>query len=399
MGRRIILHPGREKVLHRRHPWIFSGAVREVVGDPQPGETVEIFSSEGEWLARGAYSPHSQIRVRVWTWNQAERVDQDFFDSRLRRAIEARHDLLLLPEIEAYREVHSESDGIPGLVVDRYGPYRVVQVSSTGAEAWREAILDSLMGIGVCAGIYERSDIEARQLEGMAARQGLLRGNIPPEPLTIQEYGLRIKISIREGHKTGFYLDQRENRRRFHALVEGRKNMLDAFCYTGGFTLAGLAAGVEWVEAVDRSEQALAVLKENLPLNGFDPSLCKALQADVFQQLREYRDRNRSFDVIVLDPPKFAPTSSQVEAAARGYKDINLLAFKLLRAGGLLVTFSCSSGVTPELFQKIVASAAEDAGIRAQIIHWLDQPSDHPVLLAFPEGRYLKGLVCRVLEI
>jgi len=390
----IHLKPGRERSLRLRHPWIFSGAVSDVRGDPAPGETVEVLSAEGEWLARAAFSPRSQILGRVWTWESGEEVGEGFFARRLGRAIEARRSLFRGQETDAYREVHAESDGIPGLILDRYGDVRVAQFLSVGAERWRETILGSLAGRGDCSAIYERSDADVRSLEGLQPRAGPLWGDLPDTRLIIRENDLRFHVDIAHGHKTGFYLDQRDNRAIFRSSLHGGE-VLNCFAYTGAFTVASLAAGSTHVLSIDSSEAALRLGEENVALNGLPPEGCEWVAGDAFTELRLLRDRARTFDAVVLDPPRFAATASQAQRAARGYKDINLLAFKLLRPGGLLFTFSCSGGVSPELFQKIVAGAALDARVDAAIVNWLGQPADHPVSLTFPEGRYLKGLVCR----
>jgi 23S rRNA (cytosine1962-C5)-methyltransferase len=388
----IILKPGREKSLLRRHPWIFSGAIARVEGDPQPGQTVDILSDKSQFLARGAYSPISQIRARVWTFDPQEIVDTDFFRRRIQTAILKRDPLELEKVTDAARLIHGESDGLPGLIVDRYGSCLVVQFLSAGADYWRDTIPDALFDITGLKDIYERSDADVRELEGLPPRTGFLGGN-PEKQLTITENGLRFSVDIATGHKTGFYLDQRRNRQRVRALAEGR-DVLDCFCYTGGFTLNALAGGAKSVLSVDSSSSALEMLRENVSLNSLPSDRLQTLEADVFQTLRKFRDEGRSFDLIILDPPKFAPTSAQAEKAARGYKDINLLAFKLLRPGGILVTFSCSGGVDSALFQKIVAGAALDAGVNASIVETLSQDGDHPVALNFPEGAYLKGLIC-----
>jgi 23S rRNA (cytosine1962-C5)-methyltransferase len=391
----IHLKPGREKSLLRRHPWIFSGAVAEVSGRPQAGETVEIRSSGDEFLAWAAYSPLSQIRARVWTWEHGASVDQDFFRFRLERAIVARQSLVPESGDNDWRLVHAESDGLPGLIVDRYGDTLVLQVLSSGPERWRDTLVDLLVDLTGVSNVYERSDVDVRQLEGLPPRSGLLRGGEPPERLEISENELRFWVDVRQGHKTGFYLDQRSNRGRLGALAGGSE-VLDCFSYTGGFTVNALAGGALSVLAVDTSAQAHELARENVILNGLPAERVDWQQGDVFQVLRGLRDRARSFDLVILDPPKFAQTASQAQRAARGYKDINLLAFKLLRPGGILVTFSCSGGVSEELFQKIVAGAALDAGVEAQIVERLHQGVDHPVALNFPEGAYLKGLVLRV---
>jgi 23S rRNA (cytosine1962-C5)-methyltransferase len=393
----IKLKAGRERSVLKRHPWIFSGAIEKVSGEPGVGETVDILSHEGDWIARAAYSPHSQIRARIWTWDQDEKVDAEFFRRRIERSVGARRRLALDPEVTAYREVYAESDGLPGVIVDRYAEILVLQLLSAGAEHWRDVIVESLKGRGDCNGIFERSDVDVRQLEGLALRTGHLWGDEPSDPLTISEYGLRFSVDIFRGQKTGFYLDQRENRRFVRERIEGGE-VLDCFAYTGGFTVAALAAGANRVLSIDSSEPALDLAAENVRLNELPVEDCEWIEGDVFEELRKMRDRGRTFDAIILDPPRFARRPSHLQRASRGYKDINLLAFKLLRSGGLLFTFSCSGAVNVDLFQKIVAGAALDAGVDAVIIGWLGQPSDHLVSLNFPEGRYLKGLVCHVME-
>ena len=405
----ITLKPGREKSLLRRHPWVFSGAIYHVEDKRAPqqaqgiasGATVDLLSFKGDFLARAAYSPHSQIRARVWTFKD-QPVDSDFLRKRIQGAIAVRRSigfstspLSPLPKGEenALRLIYAESDGIPGLIVDRYAHVLVVQSLTAGIEYWKETIADILLEETGLSTIYERSDVDVRELEGLQPKVGLLRGAMIHSPLTIEEYNLKFLVDVEHGHKTGFYLDQRENRLRVRELAEDR-DVLDCFCYTGGFTVNALAGGAKSVLSVDSSADALALCKENIALNNLDLTHHTALEGDVFQLLRKFRDENRAFDMIILDPPKFAPTAAQAEKAARGYKDINLLAFKLLRPNGILVTFSCSGGVDAALFQKIVAGAALDADTDAQIIEHLSQGADHPVSVHFPEGAYLKGLVC-----
>jgi 23S rRNA (cytosine1962-C5)-methyltransferase len=389
----ITLKPGREKSLLRRHPWVFSGAVSRLDGDPASGETVDLLAANGQFLARAAYSPSSQIRARVWTFDPSEQVDSDYFRRRLQRAIHARADIKSAPT-EACRLVYAESDGLPGLIVDRYADTLVLQSLTAGSEYWKDTLADLLLELTGLKDLYERSDADVRQLEGLPTAVGLLRGALPASPFPILENELKFNVNLETGHKTGFYLDQRENRKRVRELAEGR-DVLDCFCYTGGFSVNTLAGGARSVLSVDASADALALCRENVALNFSSESRHSVLEGDVFQVLRKFRDEGRSFDLIILDPPKFAPTAAQAEKAARGYKDINLLAFKLLRPGGLLFTFSCSGGVDAALFQKIVASAALDAGVEAQILEHLSQAPDHPVALNFPEGAYLKGLICR----
>ena len=389
----IILKSGREKSLLRRHPWIFSGAIHHVDEEPASGGTADLLSFNGDFLARAAYSPTSQIRARVWTFDPAEKVDVDFFRRRIHAAITQRSTLNLQRLTDSFRLVHAESDGIPGLIVDRYGDVLVLQSLTAGSEFWKETLADILLEETGLSVIYERSDADVRELEGLQSVTGFLRGHLSSVIFPVVEHGLKFNVNLQEGHKTGFYLDQRMNRLRVRELARDR-DVLDCFCYTGGFTVNALAGGAKSVVSVDASADALVLGRENAALNGHQAERQEWCEGDVFQVLRKFRDEVRSFDMIILDPPKFAPTSAQAEKAARGYKDINLLAFKLLRAGGILVTFSCSGGVDAALFQRIVASAALDAGVDAQIVEHLSQAADHPVALNFPEGAYLKGLVC-----
>jgi len=387
---KLVLKAGREKSLKRRHPWVFSGAVAKLQGTPARGETVEVWSATGEFLAVAAYNPESQIVARVWDWTRRA-IDAPYFQERIERAIGQRR--ALMGEDGAMRLVHGESDGLPGVVADRYGDTVVLQLSSAGADRWREAIADAVLAASGAARIWERSDADVRELEGLAPVTAALRGAREPTRVTIDEMGLQFEIDLERGHKTGFYLDQRDNRQQLRALADGR-DVLDGFCYTGGFALNALAGGARSVTAVDSSAGALETARANAKRNGRDGA--EWIEGDVFQWLRRFRDQAQSFDLIVLDPPKFAPTAAHAEKAARAYKDINLLAFKLLRPGGLLMTFSCSGGVSADLFQKIVAGAALDAEADAQIVARLGAASDHPVALNFPEGEYLKGLICRV---
>ena len=380
--------------MRQHHPWIFSGAVERIQGVPASGETIEVRSSGKEFLGRAAYSPNSQIRARIWSWDEKEPIDRTFFSRRIERAINLRR-LYETQNTNAMRLIHAESDGLPGVIVDRYGEVLVLQCLTTGAEYWRDELVNILGKLtGICQ-IYERSDVDIRDLEGLPARTGSLLGNPPAERLMIQENGLDFYVDVLHGQKSGFYLDQRPNRQRLRELVNGRQ-VLNCFCYTGAFSVYALAGGASEVLSVDSSAEALVFAAENVALNGFPAEKANFLEGDVFHLLRNFRDQGRSFDAIILDPPKFAPTIVQAERAARGYKDINLLAFKLLKPGGLLFTFSCSGGISNDLFQKIVAGAALDAGVQARILEHLFQGPDHPVALNFPEGAYLKGLICSV---
>ena len=388
----LHLRAGREKSLRRRHPWIFSGAIERVDGEPANGETVLVKSSAGQPLAVAAWSPQSQIRARVWSLDCSVFVDEKFFRERIGQAVALRASLPAFNHSNALRLVHSESDGLPGLIVDRYADVLVAQFLSAGAEFWRETILDALAAETGCEAIYERSDAEVRGLEGLGPRTGLARGNRHAKRCPIVEHGLNFRVDVEAGQKTGFFLDQRDNRQRIRALAAGRE-VLDAFCYTGGFSIAALAGGAKRVTAVESSAEALEVAKENLQANSLDASRIAFEKADVFAYQRLLRDRDASFGLVILDPPKFAPTAAQVKNAARAYKDINLMALKLLKPGGLLATFSCSGGVSAELFQSIVAGAAADAGVDTKIIERFGAAADHPVALGFPEGDYLKGLL------
>ena len=389
----VSIKKGREKSILHRHPWIYAGSINRVEGSPEAGETVKIVDSRGGFLAWAAFSLTSQIRCRIWSWDQTEKIDRPFFESRLQKSLELRQKLRISEQNSAYRLVHGESDGIPGLIVDRYADTLVIQVLSAGSEFWRSTLIELLPDLTGINRIYERSDVDVRKLEGLAERTGQISGMFYDEPLIIRENGYQFYVDVKHGHKTGFYLDQRGNRSRLAHYAGGRQ-ILNCFSYTGAFTVYALASGANSVLSIDSSAEALEMGRQNIILNSLDSDQAEWLQGDVFHKLRLFRDQGRSFDLIILDPPKFAPSVSQAERAARGYKDINLLAFKLLRPGGILFTFSCSGGISSDLFQKIVAGAALDAGVNAHIIERLSQGSDHPVALNFPEGSYLKGLVC-----
>ncbi|HEX9013377.1 MAG TPA: class I SAM-dependent methyltransferase [Anaerolineaceae bacterium] len=389
----LYLKPGREKSVLHRHPWIFSGAVARVDDGSQPGETMLVCSANGERLGWAAYSPASQIRARIWAWDADRPVDREFFRDRVRSSLGLRRLAVPGDESDAVRLVFAESDGMPGLIADRYANWIVVQSLTAGADARVEDFADLLVEETGIKNIYERSDADVRELEGLPPRMGVLRGDTPPERISIRENGLNFLVDIRRGHKTGFYIDQRPNRLRLRSFAPG-KQVLNCFSYTGGFAVSALAGGAESVLSIDTSAAVLELGRQNLAANGLDPARAEWVEGDVFHLLREYRDRGRTFDLIVLDPPKFAPTAAQADKAARGYKDINLLAIKLLRPGGVLFTFSCSGGVSLDLFQKIVAGAALDAGAHLEILETMTQGPDHPVALNFPEGAYLKGLIC-----
>ena len=410
-GPALILKEGREKSLLRRHPWIFTGAIERIEGAPASGDTVAVCDAAGSFLAWAAYNPQSQMSARVWSFDSNETIDADFFRRRIERALAARRDLGFLSNEKAVRPnetssrtggpcntgcrlIHGESDGLPGLIVDRYGEVVVMQLGSAGTERWREAIAEALWELCQPVCIYERSDSDGRELEDLPARSGVVRGALP-QAVEVVEHGLRFAVNVADGQKTGFFLDQCDNRRLTGELARDR-DVLNCFCYTGGFSLYALRGGAKSVLSIDISADAVAAAARNVALNELDSSRTEWQCADVFAALRKLRDQNRKFDLVILDPPKFAPTAAFAEKAARGYKDINLLGFKLLRPGGLLFTYSCSGGISDDLFQKIIAGAALDAGVDAQIVHRLHASADHPVLLSFPEGAYLKGLVLRV---
>lgn len=392
----VLLHPGKERSLLRRHPWVFDTAVARLTGPARAGDTVVIADSHGQPLAKAAYSPHSKIRARVWTFAPETSIDHAFFKRRVAAAVARRQALPELAGQAAVRLIHGESDGLPGVIADRYDDTIVMQLNSAGAERWRDALVAGLRQATGCARIYERSDSEVRALEGLAPVTGWLYGTPPATEIVISEYGIRMAVDIQTGHKTGFYLDQRENRRRLAALAAGRR-VLNCFCYTGGFSLQALAGGARYVLSIDSSQPALERAQANLALN---PALVAANAewrcANVFDELRALKAAGACFDLIVLDPPKFAPSAAHAERASRAYKDINLLAFKLLSAGGWLMTYSCSGGIGLERFQKIVTAAACDAGRTARIVERLQAAADHPIDLAFPEGEYLKGLLLQV---
>ncbi len=393
----LILLPGKERsAFKQHHPWLFAGSVGRLEGRARPGDTVEVLADNLRPLGRAAYSPQSQIRARFWTFDPDESIDDAFFKRRIAAAVGRRQALPELKGQQGLRLIHAESDGLPGIIADQYGDTVVVQLTSAGADKWRKAIVAGLLKATGCARIYERSDSDVRGLEGLEPTVGWLHGEAPTGGLSIDENGVRLAVDVVGGHKTGFYLDQRDNRAWLRS-VAADKEILNCFCYTGGFSLQALAGGARSVLSIDSSGPALAQAKANLALNSQLPAeRAEWLEADVFQALRDFRKAGRTFDLIVLDPPKFAPSAAHADRAARAYKDINLLGFRLLRPGGLLMTYSCSGGIGLELFQKIVAGAALDAGREARIVRRLSGTADHPVALNFPEGEYLKGLLVQV---
>ncbi|PMS37689.1 class I SAM-dependent rRNA methyltransferase [Trinickia symbiotica] len=437
----VTLKPSKEKSLLRRHPWVYANAIERVDGKPAPGATVVVRASDGRFLARAAFSPHSQIRLRVWSFDEGEPVDHAFFKRRVQRAVAHRRSFV--SGTRAVRLVFGEADGLPGLIVDYYvadapkvvpvgdAPEEiphgdaaaeiplvdsskedgslpqpgdeatgrgqlVCQFMAAGVEAWKEAIVAALVGATGCPNVYERSDVAIREKEGLEQTTGVLAGAAPPETLIASENGVRYHVDVRSGHKTGFYVDQRDNRALVQAYAADR-DVLNCFCYTGGFSLAALKGGARRVVSIDSSGEALALARANVEANGFDAARAEWLDADAFRTLRRLADEGERFDLVVLDPPKFAPAREHVDRAARAYKDINLSGFRLLRPGGLLFTYSCSGAIDADLFQKIVAGAAADARVDARILRRLGAGVDHPLLASFPEGEYLKGLLLQIL--
>ncbi|PKH06106.1 class I SAM-dependent methyltransferase [Moritella sp. Urea-trap-13] len=396
MTAQIILAKGKEKALKRKHPWIFSGAVQKVKGEPAVGETVDIMSAGGEWLASGSYSPESQIRVRVWDYDRSVAIDQAFFEKRIKQAQSLRDELIEQKGLTGYRLIAAESDSLPGITIDRYNDFLVCQLLSAGADFHRDTLVAALSVLYPECSIYERSDVAVRKKEGLELVKGVLKGEEPPETVIIEENGIKIEVDIKGGHKTGFYLDQRDNRKAAAKYAKG-KDVLNCFSYTGGFGVYALQAGAKSITNVDLSQPALDIAKRNLEHNDLDLSNASFERADVFKILRQYREEGRTFDTIILDPPKFAESKAQMKGACRGYKDINFVAMQVLKPGGTLLTFSCSGLMEDGLFQKIVADAALDAGRDAYIVERLSQAGDHPTASFYPEGYYLNGLVLKVL--
>ena len=390
----IRLKPGREKSVHRRHPWVFSGAVESEVDANQPGQTVRVESSSGKFLGFAAWSPESQIRLRFWSFYEQDQIDENFIYFRLKKALSYRSSSNLASN--AQRLINGEADGLPGLIVDQYNQVLVLQILSVGVEHWKKVLIRQLVDLTGLECVFERSDAEVRRLEGLERQCGLILGKLPPN-LLIQEHGIEYYIDVENGQKTGFYLDQRANRAKIQE-ISNCKEILNCFCYTGGFSLNALCGGAKFVTSIDSSGQALQMAKLNTKINGLPAAKTEWIEADVFKSLRKFRDQGRNFDLIILDPPKFAPTKQNVEKASRAYKDINLLAMKLLNAGGLLASFSCSSAMSAELFKKILASSAEDVRQDFSILDTFSADQDHPQLLSFPEGEYLKGLLLQKLS-
>ncbi|MFN1535309.1 MULTISPECIES: class I SAM-dependent methyltransferase [Vibrio harveyi group] len=393
----IYLVKGREKSVKRKHPWIFSRGISKVEGEPALGETVDVFTHDGKWLAKAAYSPESQIRARIWSFEKEE-INKAFFVKRFNNAQLLREDIIERDGLTGYRLVAAESDGMPGVTIDRYQNFFVCQLLSAGAEYNKQVIVDALVECFPDCNVYERSDVAVRKKEGLKETTGVLHGEEPPKSVVIEENGVKISVDIVGGHKTGFYLDQRDSRQQAMKYVKD-KEVLNCFSYTGGFGLYALKGGAKRVINADVSQPALDTAKFNAELNEFDISKKRAvfLNADVFKLLREYRDQGTKFDVVIMDPPKFAESKAQLNGACRGYKDINMLAMQILNPGGTLLTYSCSGLMDQVLFQKIIADAAVDANRQVKFVERFEQAADHPTDTAYPEGFYLKGFACKVL--
>ncbi|MBO5306577.1 MAG: class I SAM-dependent methyltransferase [Lentisphaeria bacterium] len=385
----------REKSLLRKHLWIFSGAVEAFSDSPECGETVRVTDHSGKFLAYAACSPQSQLIGRVWSFNENMPPGKELFQQRIREAAEFRRFLGLDDPEGGCRLINSEADGLPGLVVDRFGEFLVMQISAAGVERFREEFVELLMKELGAKGIYERSDLPVRAKEGLAERTGLAAGEQPPNPIIIRENGMRFAVDVRHGQKSGFYFDQRESRRAV-AKYADRRTVLNCFSYTGGFAVAALKAGAKHVINVDSSSPALRQAAHNLEMNKINKEQFENVPGDVFEILRQYAAEKRKFDMVILDPPKFVDSQRNLTRGCRAYQDIARLGFQLLNPGGLLFNFSCSGLMTPELFQKITADAALAANTDGTIVEKLHQSPDHNIPLSTPETFYLKGLITRI---
>jgi 23S rRNA (cytosine1962-C5)-methyltransferase len=392
----IILKPGRDKTAKQYHPWIFSGAIAKAAGSIGPGEIVRVLSNKGNFLAYGYFNAHSQIRIRLLEWDEDTQVDNTWWFRRIKEAVDGRAMILADGRTNACRLVYGESDFLPGLIIDKYADYLVIQTLTAGIENVKRLIVSSLIELLSPKGIFERSDSESRTLEGLSLTTGSLFGAAPPDFIEIIENSLKFSVDIKSGQKTGFYLDQRDNRQVISDFARGCE-VLDCFSYSGGFSVSALSGGAKNVVMVDSSAQSLRLASDNIKLNGFELALTEPREGDVFKILREFRTSERKFDLIILDPPKFAPAKSDLKRALSGYKDINLLAMGLLRPGGILATFSCSGAVDSQTLQTVLFWASSDLARPVQILKTLSQGSDHPRLVSFPESEYLKGFICRAL--
>lgn len=392
----IELRKGKEKAVLQHHPWIFSGAIESIKGNPENGDVVKVFSAKREFLAYGYYNAQSRVAIRAIEWTEHEPIDKNWYAKKIAQAIRSREQLIRLTDTNTYRLIFSEADYLPGLIVDRYADFLSVQILSSGIEKVKPVIIELLVEMLQPKGIFDRSDATARTHEGITAENGLLWGQAPETFVAVKENGINYHINIAEGQKSGFYCDQRDNRKLL-AGYAADKSVLDCFSYSGGFTLNAFRHGASSVTSVDSSGLAIETLKQNIGINNFGDKMHVAIQSDVNKQLRNFKDEGRKFDIVILDPPKYAPSRSALDRAARAYKDLNRLGLLLLEPGGLLATFSCSGAVDIETFKQIIAWAALDAGKEVQVIRQFSQPEDHPVRLSFPEGEYLKGLLVRVI--
>ncbi|NMP31599.1 methyltransferase domain-containing protein [Thalassotalea sp. M1531] len=395
MSARIFLNIGRDKSLRRKHPWVFSKAINKIKGKPMLGETVEVLDAKGNWLARGAYSPESQMRIRIWSFKENEEINREFFVRKFKQAQKRRDWFIEQGGLSGYRLIAGESDGMPGITIDKYDDIIVCQLLSAGAEFQRFTIVDVLKELYPECGIYERSDVDVRKKEGLEKQTGWLANEKASTERIIEEHGIKIIVDVATGHKTGFYLDQRDSRIAAGKYAKDKK-ILNCFSYTGTFSLHCAAAGAKSVTNVDVSQPALDIAARNLQVNELDSASVTFVKEDVFKLLRKYKEQGEKFDMIIMDPPKFVESKSQLTSACRGYKDINMLAMQLLNPNGLLLTFSCSGLLDASLFQKVVADAALDAGKDCHFVERLHQAADHPVSSNYPEGYYLKGFVCQV---
>jgi 23S rRNA (cytosine1962-C5)-methyltransferase len=391
----VILKKGKEKAVLHRHPWVFSGAIEKVKGKPENGDIVKLVDAKGAFMAYGFYNDQSRVALRLLEWDETVEINEQWFRDKVAVAVESRNSLLIDGVTNTCRLIFSESDYLPGLIVDKYADHLAVQVLTSGIEKMMPFIIDELQHLLKPESIFDKSDASSRNHEGLQTQNIVLAGNHPPDRVAVIENGIIYNINIAEGQKSGFYCDQRDNRKIVASYAKGKK-VLDCFCYTGGFSLNSLQNGAAAVTAVDSSVLAIDTLKENVLLNKFDPAKVTTISSDVNKQLRKFRDDGELFDIVILDPPKYAPSRSALDKASRAYKDLNRLGMLLLNKGGLLATYSCSGAMDLETFKQVLAWAALDAGRQVQFIHQFCQPEDHPVRSSFPEGEYLKGLLCRV---
>ncbi len=392
----VQLRKGKEKAVKQHHPWVFSGAIEQPKAEIEDGEIIRLVDYRGDFLAYGFYNSSSRVAVRLLEWNEKIGIDEAWWRNKVGSALAAREKLLNSHHTNTFRLIFAEADYLPGLIVDKYADYLSVQIHSAGIEKVKHLLLDELQKAINSNGIFERSDAVAREHEGLFPSAGKLRGEEPPEFVEVLENGIKYRVSIAEGQKSGFFCDQRDNRK-IVAEYAGNKRVLDCFSYSGGFTLNALNAGAKEVISVDSSGLAIETLQKNITINNFDSTKASTFQSDVNKQLRALREAKEEFDIIILDPPKYAPSRSKLDKASRAYKDLNRIGMMLLKKGGLLATFSCSGAVDMLTFKQILAWAALDAGKEIQFIYQFCQPDDHPVRASFPEGEYLKGLLCRVL--